>query len=261
VHEQKCANAVCIFLSSTFKKVIGFIHNVISECNITIVSPNENDSGGFHIRSLSNNKSKLIELNLNAKNFEYFTCDEPKISIGVDIYQLHYLLNLFGDDESIILYMKKNKHTLCIKNINGNKKIKTDLLNLEDLNGEMQIPMPQNKITMKSSEFHTVCGIFRRVHIDYINISLINNKILFESINDCGKVKISYDSINPTKNNYSGTICNMYETQELINISNCDKLCDTIDIYMQKDFPLVLDMTLPMLGKMYIFITPCEQKK
>jgi hypothetical protein len=251
-----------------FKKVIGFIHNVISECNI-IFLPSSNDNGGIHIKTLTNNKSKLIELNLNSNIFEYFVCDKPEneIKMGIDVNHLHNLLSLFGNDESIILYMiKKKEYALNIKNIEGNKNIETELLNLEDLcDDKTQIQLPSNKITMKSNEFHAVCKIFRRVFVDQINISLVtnskqNNKILFESSANYGKVRISYDNINPSKDYSSNqTICNMYESQELINVSNCYELCDAIDIYLEKDFPLILNMSLSMFGKMNIFITPCEK--
>ena len=66
---------------------------------------NKKNTGGLSILRLTEDKSILIKLNLDAINFEYFRCDEPKITIGVDMHNLHALLKSGNDDDPIILYM------------------------------------------------------------------------------------------------------------------------------------------------------------
>src|SRR6266567_4651346 len=49
------------------------------------------------------------------QTFEIFECEEPKITIGIDINILHTMLKLVSDDDPITFYiMSNNRDTLYI---------------------------------------------------------------------------------------------------------------------------------------------------
>ena len=50
----------------------------------------------------------------------------------------------------------------------------------------------------------------------------------------------------------------VYELRNLMNFSKCNKLCNTIELYLKNDFPLVLVISVATLGKMYVFLSPIE---
>lgn len=226
------------------------------------------NTGGVRILRLTEDKSILIKLNLDAINFEYFRCDEPKITIGVDMHNLQALLKMIDDNYPIILYMNRdNRSTLYIRSLNENDKSseETDIeIFLMDIaNPEMPIPQTefQNKITIATDKFHNICKHLNNNSV-YVDIKSINNEILFKGQNEGGKVTMSYKDINEAgtkkKDKPDQVVQGLYELRNLMGFSKCNKLCNTIDIYLKNDFPLVLVISVATLGKMYVFLSPIE---
>lgn len=223
--------------------------------------------GGIRILRLTEDKSILIKLNLDADNFEYFRCDEPKITIGVDMHNLHALLKMVNDDDPIIIYMNRdNRSSIYIRSLNENNQSseETDIevFLMEIGNPEMPIPKTefQNKITMASDKFHTICKHLNN-NSTFVEIKSINNEISFKGQNEGGKVTMSYKDINyddKKKDKPDQIVQGMYELRNLMGFSKCNKLCNTIDIYLKNDFPLVLVISVATLGKMYVFLSPIE---
>ena len=225
----------------------------------------KSSGGGIRILRLTEDKSVLIKLNLESDKFESFICTEPKIKIGVDINHLHAMLKLVNDDDPIMFYMNKdNMNTLYISSLtkNNDNSEETDLeLYLMDIsNPELPIPQTefQNKITMASDKFHTICKHFNN-NTTSVEIRSINDQISFRGHNEGGKITKTYKDIHSSKNKNEQTIVQgIYELKNLLSFSKCNKLCPTIDIYLKNDFPLVLVISVATLGKMYVFLTPIE---
>src|SRR5690606_28305411 len=94
-----------------------------------------------------------------------------------------------------------------------------------------------------------------------VEIRSINNEIMFRGQNEGGKVTKSYRDINyndKKKDKPDQVVQGIYELRNLMGFSKCNKLCNTIEIYLKNDFPLVLVIAVATLGKMYVFLTPIE---
>ena len=229
--------------------------------------PTKKNTGGIRILRLTEDKSILIKLNLDAINFEYFRCDEPKITIGVDMHNLHAHLKMVNDDDPIILYMKRdNRSAMYIRSLNGNnessEETDMEIYLMEIGNPEMPIPQTefQNKITMASDKFHNICKKLNN-NSTHVEITSINNEILFRGQNEGGKVTMTYKDINYSskkKDKQDQVVQGVYELRNLMGFSKCNKLCHTIEIYLKNDFPLVLVISVATLGKMYVFLSPIE---
>lgn len=251
--------------------------NVYDDCNSDIYKKNKisseskkkskKNSGGIRILRLTEDKSILVKLTLDAVHFEYFRCDEPKITIGVDMHALHQLLKSVNDDDPIMLYMlESNRNVLYIHTLNENKEsseqsdIEVYLIELN--NQEMPIPSTDfdNIITMASDKFHQICKSLHNTST-YVEITAINNEISFQGKNEYGNIKMTCkdNNYNNKKKEISDQIVHgVYELRNLLGFSKCNKLCNTIDIYLKNDFPLVLVITVGGLGKMYVFLTPAD---
>lgn len=287
--------------TGAFKQVIERISNVISDCSLVFIPPDDIDeenndneyyeeideeptkkskkksklkkkiskkvTGGIRILRLTEDKSILIKLNLDASNFEYFRCDEPKITIGIDMHHFHALLKMINDDYPMILYMNRDDRSiLYIRSFNetdeNSEETDIEISLMEITNLEMPIPQTtfQNKITMASDKFHTICKHLNN-NSTFVEITSINNEILFRGQNEGGKVTMSYKDANfnnKKKNKAEQVVQGMYELRNLMVFSKCNKLCNTIDIYLKNDFPLVLVISVATLGKMYVFLSPIE---
>jgi proliferating cell nuclear antigen PCNA len=210
-------------------------------------------------------KSMLVKLNLDAVNFEYFRCDEPKITIGVNMHNLHALLKSINDEDPIILYMNRdNRSILHIRSINeknGSQETDIKIFLIEIQCWEFSIPKTefQNKITIASDKFRTICEHLNN-HSNVVEIISIDNEILFRGKNDGGEVTTTFKDIN-NNNKSNQVVKGTYVIKNLLTFSKFDKLCNIIEIYLKNDFPLVLAISMAALGRMYVFITPVTESK
>jgi proliferating cell nuclear antigen PCNA len=230
--------------------------------------PVKKNTGGIRILRLTEDKNILIKLNLDAINFEHFFCGEQKITIGVDMNHFHALLKTVNDDNPVVLYMNKdNRSAIYIRSVNekDDSSEETDIeLFLMDI-GNPDMPIPptefQNRVTMASDKFHTICKHLNN-NSTFVEITSVGNQISFRGKSDGGKVTMSYkdthESSKKNKDKPGQVVQGIYELRNLMCFSKCNKLCNTIDVYLRNDFPLVLVISVATLGKLYIFLTPIE---
>ena len=282
-----------------FKQAIKLISKVISDCCIVFIPPedstNQDDDdyeqvqdlesnkpnskassgkptrkknpGGIRILRLNEEKTILIKMNLDAHNFEYYKCDSPKITIGVDMHNFHSSLKKTNDDDPIILYMNRdNRSALYVRNSNENNEnseetdIEIRLIDMAYPDFPLSPTEFQNEIAMASYKFRTICKYLNNDSTT-VEITSINNEILFRGKNDEGKVTMSYkDNSHPSrrKNKAEQIVQGEYELKNLMVFSKCNKMCDIIEIYLKNEFPLVLVISVATIGKMYVFLYPVE---
>lgn len=226
------------------------------------------NTGGIRVLRLTEDKNILIKMNLDAFAFEYFYCIDPKITIGVDMNQFYALLKTVSDDNPILIYMNgDNRSSIFIRSVNekedSSEETDIELFLMDIPNSEMEIPATefQNKVTMASDKFHTICKHLNN-NSTYVEITSIGNQISFRGKSDGGKVTMTYkdphESIKKSKKKPDQVVQGIYELRNLMCFSRCNKLCHTIDLYLRNDFPLVLVISVATLGKLYIFLTPIE---
>jgi proliferating cell nuclear antigen PCNA len=296
VRKSKKILEVKTIQTGAFKQAIERISNVISDCCIVFFplknqydqdySDNDNDAdqvnkkskpvesvGGIRILRLTEDRNILIKLSLEAENFEYFICEEPKITIGVDMQALNTLLKIINDDDPIIIYMyKDDKSVLYIKSIAGvnSNREETDLkiFLMEIPNREVPIPKTkfQNIITIDSNKFHTIC---KQLHNNstFVEIKSVKNQISFRGQNEGGTATKTYkdhttkDDKKKRKKNKDADepiVQGIFDLKSIMGFSKCNKLCPTVNIYLRNDFPLVLQIPVASLGKMFVFFTPLD---
>lgn len=225
------------------------------------------NTGGIRILRLTEDRTILIKLNLDAQYFEYFRCDEPKITIGVDMHALHALLKMINDDDPIMLYMNRdNRSILYIRSLNENndnsEETDIEVFLMEIGNSDIPLPRPEfeGRITIASDKFHTICKHLNN-NSTSVEITSYNNEISFKGQNEGGRVKMSYKDITKEKCKSGRIVQGVYELRNLMGFSKCNKLCSTVDLYLKNDFPLVLVISVASLGKMYVFLSPIDNDK
>lgn len=227
-------------------------------------SGKKRNTGGIRILRLTQDKAVLIKLILDAVNFESFKCTEPKITIGIDVTQLHGMLKSINDNDPITLYMNRdNRSVLHIHSASENnghiEETDLEICLMEVGNQEMPLPRAEfeNRITMASDKFHTICKNLNNNAV-HVEITSIDNEISFKGKSEGGKISRTYKDDISKKDKQNLVIQGNYELRNLMYFSKCNKLCPTIDIYLKNDFPLVLVISVATLGKMYIFLTPVD---
>jgi hypothetical protein len=255
INENKCILKIITTQTAALKEVLKIIGSLISECNIIFKNTDDiKKTCGMYLTNLTEDKTTLMKLCLDGKNFEHFYCDKPKISFCVDVRQFISALELFNDDEPITLCMNEfDENTLFIMNDDKNTKIES----IDKYCPEFPVPVTefQNKITMSTDKFNSICKRFYN-NSNFVHIGSTANGITFGN----GSVKILCDNF--TVAHHTGEFFeNVYDLRQLINFSGCQKISNTVEIYLKNDFPLVLVFWVATLGKMYIFLSPIESQK
>lgn len=290
--------------TSAFKQAIEKISGVLSECSIVFIKPtpsvndhndhyeeiddtkedgdddepydnrnsNESDSNsskkqsGIRILTLTPDKNIMINLKLDAANFDEFKCEEPTITIGVDTHSLYAALKTINDAHPLVLYINKdNRNVLRINSLHETEQNyeETDIeINLMDLEApKYTIPKTKfnSKFSMPSVKFNNVCK-----HISsnstFVEITSVGNEFIFRGKNDSNKITKAYKDISngDTGNKNKQLAQGIFELKNLMSFSKCNKLCETVDIYLKNNFPLVLCIPVATLGKLFVFLTPIE---
>lgn len=272
--------------TAAFKQVIERISNVISDCCIVFLPPeninpsndfyeeiDENqkkknkskNSGGIKILRLTEDRCIIIKLSLDAENFDYFRCDKPKITIGIDMYSFNSHMKMIKDDNPIVIYMNNdNPNTLYIRSLNENndmsEEIDIELSLMEIANPEIppiQIDF-RNRIIISVEKFHEICKNLNN-NSTYVEITSIGNEISFKGQNENGKVKMTCKDSTYNKNkkdNNEQVVQGVFDLSKLMCFSKCNKMCFEIAMYLRNNCPLILVFKIANLGKMFVIIAP-----
>jgi len=139
--------------ASAIKSVFEVLKDILNDINIYFTK------SGIRILTLDTARSSLVDLKLDAENFEEYECDHDIIA-GVNITNTHKLLKTISGNDTLEFIINDNEFMyINIRNtVKGTKT--TFKLKLLDVN-EDQIELPEipvNVITMVPSiDFQRIC--------------------------------------------------------------------------------------------------------
>lgn len=280
--------------TAAFKQTIERIAGYISECVICFVQPdddidadddyfdegndnsekkhktqgNEKNKGGITIIKLTEDHNVYIKLRLYASHFDEFYCSQKTKEIGVDMSYFNNMLKFINDDMALVLYMTENNPGVLFISTSDQgetSKEQTDVqLTLIELPPQEPILDKvefENKICIESSKFNNICKKLYTT-ANSITICSTRNKITFTGEGDPGSATISHEDsrIKSGHSGYDKIISGKYDIKNLLGFSKCNKICDYLDIYFLDNYPLVLILPVSGLGKLYVFISPLDEK-
>lgn len=223
------------------------------------------NKGGMRIIAINQKRSVLIYLKLDADNFDEYICKEPKIVIGVNMLSLHRLIRTINNTDTLTLYLDRddiNRLGIKVENAERNyiSNYKLDLMDIKE--DPFDIPSTEfdSMITMPSDDFHKIC---RNMHsiADKIEIKSVGKQLIFSCQGDFATQEII---LGETENGLSvewgdgdnyGIVQGIYELKHLVAFTKCTSLCNTIEIHMKNDYPLVIKYAVASLGNIYLFLT------
>jgi proliferating cell nuclear antigen len=211
----------------------------------------------------------LVHLKLEKENFEYYHC-KHKIVIGVNMSNFFKLIRTLTNNDALTLYIEEgNTNFLGIRIENGEKNTLTNFyLNLIEVDeNSYQIPPAQFEsiITMPSNEFNKICRDMINLS-EIIEIKSVGNQIIFsckgefasqetiigETTNGLSFVKHSNDD---------NIIQGYYNLKHLVLFAKCTNLCNSIEMYMKNNFPIVINFSVGSLGNLKLALAPKVELK
>jgi len=242
-----------------FKTLFEALKEVIHDVNVIF------DAQGFKLVCVNGARCALIYLKIRAENLEEYHCPTP-IRVGLNMAAMFKLLKSCGSHDTVVLYNRKDaENELGIRICNSDKNSRTDFqLKLLDVD--------YTDITTPDVEFDSVISIpsvhFQRIARDMMQLMLNNPLMTIESHDGMLTLSCNGDFANQTTvigetgdgmtvSVRSGErIRATYSLKYITQFTKASSLCAVTELYIKKDYPLVLRYNVAGLGELKFVLGP-----
>ncbi len=174
-----------------------------------------------------------------------------------------------NNNDTLTLFLAEgNDSVLGIKIENSEKNTTSTFhLNLMDLNVD-KITIPsvefESVITMPSTDFQK---IIRDMHnyADLIDIKSVDEHLMFSCKGDfCSQETVigeTHEGMTFSKNKSDEITQGEFALKHLVLFGKCTNLCNSIQMFLKNDYPLVIKYTVASLGEIKLCLAPsCEDE-
>jgi proliferating cell nuclear antigen len=245
--------------SLPLRYLIESLKEVLNDCNLVF------EPTGVRIVSIDATHSTIVFVRLEAAKFEAFQCAQ-KVVAGVNMHSLHKLIKTITSSDTLTLWIRVDEpHQLHIKIDNKEKNVLfQSRLRLLDLDNEsINIPAVrfESVIAMPSADLQRYC---RDLHIVSDRIRLTSSAGTFElsAIGDFAEQTITIKErpsgqvFVPSKATTSST--GLFSLRFLNMFCKTTSLCQSVEILLKDNYPLILVYRVGDMGKLQYCLTPLE---
>ena len=239
-----------------FRTLMTALKDILLETNISFTPE------GIKIINMDKSHTILAHLNLDSSKFEYYSCNFPKIIIGVNMFHLFKLINTIDNDDTLTIYIEKQHYSdgvvdyLGLKFENGDiKQCKNQKLKLIEPDEE-ELLLPEvtfsSVINLPSSDFQKIIRDLSNIS-ERLEIKSVGNELIFKCQGPFAMCEIrrsESDGIMEfiTKNDENKVIQGEFSLKNLGYFIKCTNLCNSIEMYLENDLPLVVKYSVASLG-------------
>ena len=225
----------------------------------------EVDEKGISLRMMDHHRKILIDLKLDAENFQPYKFNNPKkMYLGINLNHLHRMIRSIKKKDSLELFIDDESPTdLAIKVIpKDNNRTTISYVKIQSIqNLDIDMPTGYNKsIIVSSSEYQKMIkdmsniGNTMRVTAKSFQILFhVNAGGILKRTVKFGEVDEDEDDTNDNTDEYSQE----FSTEQLCRITKLAGLSTNMQIFPGK--PLLFKSNVGSLGKISIFIKSKEQ--
>lgn len=243
--------------ASAFKILVEALKELLTDTCIDF------DENGMKIVSLDNSHVVLVHLKLDAQKFEYFHCNN-KVTIGVNMLNLFKLIRTINSNDTLTLFIESDDmNHLGIKIENGEKNTKTTYkLNLLDLDNPKITINPADfnyEIMLQSADFQKICRDMSNI-AEVVEIKNIGNQLILSCKGDfCSQETVLADNENSCNKNNNEIVQGIFNLKYLVLFTKCTNLCNTVELFLKNDYPLLLRYMVASLGEVKLCLAPQSQ--
>ena len=219
------------------------------------------NESGIKVMAMDGSHVALIHLKLNADKFEYYKCTE-RMQVGLNMANLFKLIKTVTNLDTITFYVTSdNRHEFCINIENADKNSKTTFkLKMLDIDEtELRIPDIELKsvITMPSNDFQRMCRDMINIS-DLVIMTSFANTFTLSCEGDFASQETQIGEANHGLTFYKcdEKISGKFSLRYLNLFTKSTNLSNTLDIYLKKDFPLMLKYNVSNLGEILFCLAP-----
>lgn len=244
--------------TNAFKTLTEALKEILTDANI------EFTDSAMKIITMDPTQTILVHLKLEKDNFESYYC-KHKIFIGVNMLNFFKLIRTLTNNDALTLFIEEgNTNLLGIRIENGEKNsLTTYYLNLIEVDeASYQIPPAQFEsiITMPSGEFNKICRDMINL-ADVIEIKSVGSQLIFSCKGEFASQETIIGETNNGLNFVKSTtedniIQGYYNLKHLVLFTKCTNLCNSIEMYMKNNFPIVIKFSVGSIGSLKLALAP-----
>jgi proliferating cell nuclear antigen len=154
-----------------------------------------------------------------------------------------------------------------IKIENGEKNTKTtyklDLLDLDNNKIHIEPAEFNSVITLLSSDFQKITRDMFNL-AEFVEIKNISNQLIFTCKGEfCQQETVISDSESGTttisSKDSAEIVQGIYNLKYLVLFTKCTNLCNTVELYLKNDYPLIVKYSVASLGEIKLCLAPQAQ--
>lgn len=244
--------------SSAFRILIEALKEILTDANIEL------DSGGLKIMTMDPSHTVLVHLKLDSNKFEKYYCPN-KLTMGISMLCLFKLIKTMNNNDTLSLYIEKDdSNRLGIRIENGEKnqltKYKLNLMDLPTENIEIPPATFESVLTMPSNDFQKLCRDMHNI-ADNIEIKSVGNQLLFSCKGDYAEQETTLGETHTgmsfiQNNNPEEVVQGNFALKHLVLFTKCTNLCNSIELYLKNDYPLIIKYNVASLGNVKLCLAP-----
>lgn len=244
--------------SSAVRILIEALKEILTDGNIEI------DESGLKIMTMDPSHTVLVHLKLEHNKFEKYYCAGP-LTIGVSMLCLFKLIKTMNNNDTLSLYIEtSDPNRLGIRIENGEKNSRTTYkLNLMDLPQEkIEIPPAvfESVLTMPSNDFQKICRDMHNI-ADDMEIKSVGNQLIYSCKGDYATQETiigeTHSGMTFIQNcNPEEVVQGIFALKHLVLFTKCTNLCNSIELYLKNDYPLIIKYNVASLGNVKLCLAP-----
>lgn len=244
---------------TSIKTLTEALHSILTDVNINF------DEKGLSIMNIDPDHISFVSLVLDAENFEAYYCPNG-LSVGVNMLALHRLLKTIGNNDTVSLFvLKEASNELGIRIQNKKKRTNNEIFySLIDVN-EVNIEIPEidydAEINIPCSDFQKYCRELSTIS-NFVTISTSAGNIFSMEVDGRfarQRLSIEETDENNVKIEMKGDAYSkigQFSLKYLNLFCKSSSLCNTIQLYMKAEFPLVMVYSVASLGSIKFCLSP-----
>ncbi len=235
--------------ASAFKAVFEVLKDILNDVNIYF------DKTGMRIITLDTARSVLVDMFLNAENFEEYSCPQDVVA-GVNIANTFKLLKTITNNDTITLCIENKEYMEILINNDSKKSVTKFQLKLLDINEE-QIDLPEIDMnvttTMQSTDFQRICRDMNNIASEVV-ITRRDKKFIIDCDGDFANQSTTFECSDDTCND--NEVSGKYSLKYLNIFTKATGMCSTVQILQEQESKfLVLKYNVANLGDLKFYLS------
>jgi hypothetical protein len=276
---------------SYFKTMFSILNNIVDDVNIKFI--NNDNCGYIQIKKILPCQTILLNMKLENDIFSKYICCEKEIDIGLNIALFYKFIKDIPNDNTLTLFINKNqKDNIIIKtnNILNTEFSKCEIKSIDLENKNLNIPPVSFNLVTTIDSYELATLLSNKSSNTLIKIQSLSDKIIFKYKYNYIVVTNTYTETNKSTNITETTslgLTTSTNTTENISVDiQCKSDSDNIvqgtfdfniikkmfknksvtksfikevekaNIYLKKDYPIIIKYDTEKKGKLMICVTP-----